>query len=183
MIEEIAKDRFREDKTLGYKYANIAQHVLANKSNKVYEHVYIMCRHINRPLYPYEVIHHIDRDRANNELNNLLLLTQSEHMALHQREDGHTVHIIKECLYCNAEINTTQAVNKIFCDSKCKGMFTRKFTVTPEELYKLVWEMPTTRVAELYGVSSNAIAARCKKFQIPKPPRGYWAKVAANKLC
>lgn len=48
---------------------------------------------------------------------------------------------------------------------------------SPEELKKLVWEHPTTKVAEMLGVSDVAVAKRCKKFGIDKPPRGYWAKV------
>jgi len=52
----------------------------------------------------------------------------------------------------------------------------------PDELKKLVWEMPTTKVAELFGVSDVAVGKRCKKYGIKKPPRGYWAKVYAGYL-
>lgn len=53
----------------------------------------------------------------------------------------------------------------------------RKFDPTKEELEKLVWEMPTLKVALLYNVCDKAIEKRCKKFGIKKPPRGYWAKL------
>ena len=182
MIMEIPEHLFVIDKTLKYKYANINGHTLSNKSNKVYEHIYVMCKHINRNLYPNEVVHHKDRDRSNNKLDNLLLLTQSEHMKLHQQEDGLSVEITNECKYCNKLIHTTEAVNQIYCGTKCYQEFRRKLTIEPEELSTLVWEIPTVKIAELYGVSDTAIDKRCKLFNIQKPPRGYWAKVAANKL-
>lgn len=45
---------------------------------------------------------------------------------------------------------------------------------TKEELEKLVWEIPSTKVAEMYGVSGKAIEKWCKRHKIEKPPRGYW---------
>ena len=41
---------FVKDSTLGYMYAYSPNHPLANKSGKVYEHIYVMCKHIGRKL-------------------------------------------------------------------------------------------------------------------------------------
>jgi hypothetical protein len=49
-----------------------------------------------------------------------------------------------------------------------------------EKLYKEVWAEPTQKVAARYGVSDVALAKACRQLQIPKPPRGYWAKKAAR---
>lgn len=49
------------------------------------------------------------------------------------------------------------------------------------ELKRLVWEMPATEVAREFGVSDTAVKKRCRKLGIPKPPRGYWARVYAGK--
>lgn len=57
-----------------------------------------------------------------------------------------------------------------------------KFKIDRDELEKLVWSMPTVKVAELFNVSDNAIARRCKKYGIQKPPRGYWEKKKHNKI-
>jgi hypothetical protein len=35
-------------------------------------------------------------------------------------------------------------------------------------------------VAKRYGVSDVAIAKACVLLDVPKPPRGYWAKKAAG---
>lgn len=65
---------------------------------------------------------------------------------------------------------------KYFCSDECYRKSLQKFDITPEELSKLVWEMPTTKIAEIYNVSDVAISKRCKKYGIKKPPRGYWMK-------
>lgn len=49
--------------------------------------------------------------------------------------------------------------------------------ISREELFALVWEKPTQEVAEELGVSDVAIGKLCTRLQVPKPPRGYWARV------
>jgi hypothetical protein len=44
-------------------------------------------------------------------------------------------------------------------------------------MHQMVWVMPTTHIAREYGVSDKAIEKFCKKHQIQKPGRGYWAKL------
>jgi hypothetical protein len=50
-----------------------------------------------------------------------------------------------------------------------------------EELNKLLWQMPTQKLATQFGVSDKAIEKWAKAYKIEKPPRGYWAKKAAQK--
>ena len=49
-----------------------------------------------------------------------------------------------------------------------------------EELTKLLWEMPTTKVASQFGVSDKAVEKWAKSYGIQKPSRGYWAKKTAE---
>jgi hypothetical protein len=49
-------------------------------------------------------------------------------------------------------------------------------SLSRQELFELVWKMPVTKIAADYGVTDPAIHKRCKKLQVPTPPRGYWAK-------
>lgn len=51
-------------------------------------HVVAMEQRIGRRLLRDEVVHHIDGDPANNEPNNLALMTRSGHTRLHRFEDG-----------------------------------------------------------------------------------------------
>ncbi len=54
-------------------------------------------------------------------------------------------------------------------------------TFTREELYELVWSKPISKLAGEFGLSDVGLAKACKKANIPRPPRGYWAKLAAGK--
>lgn len=49
-----------------------------------------------------------------------------------------------------------------------------------EELFALVWEKPTSEIAQELGLSDVAIGKLCAKLQVPKPPRGYWARMQAG---
>ena len=40
---------------------------------------------LGRPLYPTEVVHHIDGDSCNNDPDNLLVCNQSEHARIHSQ--------------------------------------------------------------------------------------------------
>jgi hypothetical protein len=49
-----------------------------------------------------------------------------------------------------------------------------------EVLYLLVWEAPMSEVAYRLGISDVGLAKVCRRAAIPRPARGYWAKVAAG---
>ena len=44
----------------------------------------------------------------------------------------------------------------------------------------MVWERPTREIAKELGISDVAVGKLCEKLQVPKPPRGYWARVEAG---
>ena len=52
--------------------------------------------------------------------------------------------------------------------------------VTRDQLYEQVWARPMLTVARDYEVSANYLARVCAALNVPWPPRGYWAKVAAG---
>jgi|GEM_PF-1903621 len=54
--------------------------------------------------------------------------------------------------------------------------------LTREQLHQLVWTTPATKLAEKLGVSDVAIAKRCQKLGVPRPERGYWAKLEHGKI-
>lgn len=53
--------------------------------------------------------------------------------------------------------------------------------VTREALYGLVWAEPMLRVAARFEVSSSYMARICGLMNVPRPERGYWAKLAVGK--
>jgi HNH endonuclease len=59
-------------------------HPYASKSGYIREHRLIMENKIGRYLLPGEEVHHIDGNTLNNDINNLQLLSKSEHARLHK---------------------------------------------------------------------------------------------------
>lgn len=51
------------------------------------EHRLVMEKHLDRFLEKNEVVHHIDRNKQNNNISNLQVMTNSEHLKLHIKED------------------------------------------------------------------------------------------------
>lgn len=56
-----------------------------------------------------------------------------------------------------------------------------RIMLTREELFARVWTTPMLRLAEEFGVSDVAVAKLCQRRNIPRPPPGYWAKLAAGR--
>jgi len=54
--------------------------------------------------------------------------------------------------------------------------------VSREQLYEEVWAEPMTTVALKYEVSSSFLARVCTWLNVPRPERGYWAKLAVGKV-
>ena len=69
----------------GYKALYYPDYPHANNDGYVMEHVYIMEQHIGRLLEDNECVHHINFDRADNRIDNLRLMTKSEHMSYHSK--------------------------------------------------------------------------------------------------
>ena len=54
-------------------------------------------------------------------------------------------------------------------------------TLTCNELYEKIWNTLTTKLTKGFGLSDVALGKICKKHSIPKPPLGYWVKLAHGK--
>lgn len=53
--------------------------------------------------------------------------------------------------------------------------------ITRKELYDRVWAEPIQKLSKEYGLSDVGLAKICHRYNIPVPPRGYWAKQQAGK--
>ncbi len=49
-----------------------------------------------------------------------------------------------------------------------------------KELYDLVWSKPIMDIAKEFGISDRGLGKVCERYDIPKPPRGYWQRISAG---
>lgn len=70
----------------GYIKIKCYGHPRSVRGRDIYEHIIVMEQFLNRFLTDDEVVHHIDGNKTNNILNNLLLMTKKEHHTLHYKE-------------------------------------------------------------------------------------------------
>ena len=127
---------FRLDKGTGYMYSYQPKHPCANSAGKVMEHVYVVWKHTGQIPNKDECIHHKDRNKTNNDISNLVLMTQSDHARLHQFEDkGGKPPSELICEHCEKEFITGFHQAR-FCSQKCATISVRKFEISKEELNK-----------------------------------------------
>jgi len=88
----------------------------------------------------------------------------------------------KLCESCNGTYETPLLLSR-YCSMDCSRIGSRRVARPPkEELEILVWERPTSKLAQEFGVSDVAVRKWCTQYGIEKPPRGYWSKVKAGKI-
>ena len=178
----------------GYRMVYLPDHPEAVRSGAmkgyVYEHRLVAEQFMGRPLSDDEDVHHLDGNRANNLNRNLLVLETGQHLKLHTWLKQNTITPIpgskvdreQEVKYCKCG---TQISNDAeYCSAECTKSDKKVIPpITSEELDKLIWSKPTTKVAKDLNVSDTAVAKLCKKLGVQKPPRGFWQMLEADKIC
>lgn len=80
----------------GYVLAYCPKHPNAHKDGYVLLHTVVMEQHLGRYLERNEVAHHINHDRQDNRIENLMLMNRKEHMSMHAKEQ-HQLRRIQKC--------------------------------------------------------------------------------------
>ena len=69
----------------GYVKIRDPLNVMRDSRGYVWEHRLVMAKHLGRPLLRTEVVHHIDENKSNNDITNLILFSsQAEHISHHR---------------------------------------------------------------------------------------------------
>lgn len=87
----------------------------------IFEHRFIMECCVKRYLLKKEIVHHKDGNPLNNDLDNLILLSQSEHQRIHHIGDKHhswNKNLDKICFVCGNKFHG-QREKSTFCSIKC----------------------------------------------------------------
>lgn len=82
-----------------YNYAIVPDHPNRTKNNYVLEHRIVMENHLGRLLTEDEIVHHKDENGKHNHIDNLEILSSSEHARLHMSTGRKTSRLI--CAFCN----------------------------------------------------------------------------------
>lgn len=87
-----------------YKKIRVSDHPNASANGQIREHIYVMSMFLGRPLKKGEVVHHIDNNPFNNNIENLMLFSSNaEHTSHHARELAFQEsgdYDKKKCAYC-----------------------------------------------------------------------------------
>ena len=116
-----------------YVYAVVPEHPFCTEHGYVLMHRVVMENHIGRLLNSNEIVHHKDRNKKNNSIDNLELLIASEHSRMHRLEQG-KIYVTLRCPWCGKEFDIPKNRSFIIkhnkfncncCSTNCRGKFTR----------------------------------------------------------
>ena len=173
----------------GYQYFIDYDHPLATgNSGRIYYHRHVASIKLGRWLQHDEQAHHIDENKLNNDINNIEVLSELEHRKLHYKKRNNLPDDyewfeseIIECKWCNTTFETKYK-NHLYCSKSCAALsMPELFPIDKEILSELIWKIPSTEIAKIYGCSDRTIGKKCKRYNITKPNRGYWTKQNKSK--
>lgn len=170
MYRIITEQNCTLDKGTGYLYFCDKEHPLANgAASRVLYHRHLASLKLNRWILPNEVVHHINHNKLDNRLENLEVLTASEHATKHAEELGLCTKQLKKCIKCNKEF---LAIEALYCSRVCKDLDSIKNKeITKELLDELIPKYTWVALGKLFGYSDNGIKKRAKALGCIIPKR------------
>jgi hypothetical protein len=126
----------------------------------------------NKPLVLQ--LDHINGINNDNRLENLRLLCPNCHSQTDTFSGKHKRK--NRCLDCDKAIRW-DSKRCVICERTYRiGDSKEIFEINPNDLQKLIWEMPMIKIAEIYNCSDKTIAKKIKKYNLNAPPKGYFIR-------
>jgi hypothetical protein len=115
-----------------YTYAVVLNHPNRTKDNYVLLHRIVMENFLGRLLTKDEVVHHKDENKKNNAIENLELMSKSDHVRHHNIEKGNA-RVKTKCPNCNVDMDIgkgqffiQKGCSFTACSPRCRGQYSRK---------------------------------------------------------
>ena len=114
-----------------YNYAIVPEHPKAIAHGYVLEHRIIMENHLGRLLLENEVVHHINGNKKDNNVDNLRVMDKKEHARLHGLKKGRKF-VDLVCPQCkkrftkyHSQTHLAKGGTYTSCSRACSGKFSR----------------------------------------------------------
>lgn len=159
-----------------YKEIYKPQHHRAKTNGMVDEHLLIAEKRIGRELKKYEVVHHLDENKNNNDINNIVVfINNSNHIRFHK--NGIMVETLEKFIYSSPKQFQDFCsccgikLNKSTISNMCKKCLYVSFRVVErpnrDELKKSIRIFTFVELGIKYTVSDNTIRKWCKYYNLP----------------
>jgi len=120
-----------------YLYAKVPDHPNATSNGYVLEHRVVVERYLGRYLDRKELVHHIDENKKNNEIENLRVMSPTDHNNLHKRK---LVMVQHNCPNCGIDFirrpKGKNEPNEPKCSRRCNGQYSKKIQMGLIKPYK-----------------------------------------------
>ena len=153
------------------------ERMCAHTNTFIQEHRLVAEQIVGRQLYPQEVVHHIDGNTLNNNVENLqVFASHSDHTKFHNgidvyEKDNVWYAIENPIIVCKTCGKPFRLVYKdqTFCSRQCANESMVQTSASLESIQQMLFDAQgnISAVGNALGVSGNAIANRLKRAKLP----------------